>query len=262
MKRILIALAASTVLTTSAWAETIGVSMALFDDNFLTVLRNGMDEYAKTLDGVEVQIEDAGNDVAKQLDQIKNFIASGVDAKGFNVGAYAGIGAAVGPYAMVAVKHDWVDLDVHSPTFAVPNINAVNTGADVELGWRGSLVALSFDVNAGLSVVRTRIDDFAIAGTDFQFGGSTSTRGRLGGRATFNGPFRPFAEARLFHEFGEPGGLRVISGDAEDKLDIAGRGSWARIEAGVGGGNDRALLSAWADLGDREGWGLRAGFKF
>lgn len=189
-------------------------------------------------------------------------IASGVDAKGFNVGAYAGIGAAVGPYAMVAVKHDWVDLDVHSPTFAVPNINAVNTGADVELGWRGSLVALSFDVNAGLSVVRTRIDDFAIAGTDFQFGSSTSTRGRLGGRATFNGPFRPFAEARLFHEFGEPGGLRVISGDAEDKLDIAGRGSWARIEAGVGGGNDRALLSAWADLGDREGWGLRAGFKF
>lgn len=80
MKRLLIAFAASTVLTTSAWAENIGVSMALFDDNFLTVLRNGMEEYAKTLDGVEVQIEDAGNDVAKQLDQIKNFIASGVDA--------------------------------------------------------------------------------------------------------------------------------------------------------------------------------------
>ena len=30
--------------------------------------------------GVTVQIEDAGNDVAKQLDQIKNFAASGVDA--------------------------------------------------------------------------------------------------------------------------------------------------------------------------------------
>ena len=27
-------------------AENIGVSMALFDDNFLTVLRNGMQEYA------------------------------------------------------------------------------------------------------------------------------------------------------------------------------------------------------------------------
>jgi inositol transport system substrate-binding protein len=54
--------------------------MARFDDNFLTVLRNGMAEYAKTLDGVDLQIEDAGNDVAKQLDQINNFVASGVDA--------------------------------------------------------------------------------------------------------------------------------------------------------------------------------------
>lgn len=68
------------LLATTASAETIGVSMALFDDNFLTVLRNGMEEYAATLDGVELQVEDAGNDVGKQLDQINNFIAAGVDA--------------------------------------------------------------------------------------------------------------------------------------------------------------------------------------
>jgi inositol transport system substrate-binding protein len=80
MKRFLIALAASTVLTTAAWAENIGVSMALFDDNFLTVLRNGMQDYAKTLDGVTLQVEDAQNDVGKQLNQIQNFVASGVDA--------------------------------------------------------------------------------------------------------------------------------------------------------------------------------------
>ena len=61
-------------------AQNVGVSMALFDDNFLTVLRNGMVDYAKTLDGVNLQVEDAQNDVAKQLDQIKNFVASGVDA--------------------------------------------------------------------------------------------------------------------------------------------------------------------------------------
>jgi inositol transport system substrate-binding protein len=54
--------------------------MALFDDNFLTVLRNGLVEYAGTLDGVDIQVEDAQNDVAKQLDQINNFVASGVDA--------------------------------------------------------------------------------------------------------------------------------------------------------------------------------------
>lgn len=68
------------LMTTTAMAETVGVSMALFDDNFLTVLRNGIDTYAATLDGVTVQIEDAQNDVSKQLDQINNFIASGVDA--------------------------------------------------------------------------------------------------------------------------------------------------------------------------------------
>ena len=61
-------------------AENVAVSMARFDDNFLTVLRNGMIDYGKTLDGVNLQVEDAQNDVAKQLDQIKNFVASGVDA--------------------------------------------------------------------------------------------------------------------------------------------------------------------------------------
>jgi ABC-type sugar transport system substrate-binding protein len=67
-------------MSTSALAENIGVSMALFDDNFLTVLRNGMIDYAKTLDGVTLQVEDAQNDVAKQQSQIQNFIAAGVDA--------------------------------------------------------------------------------------------------------------------------------------------------------------------------------------
>lgn len=80
MKKTLTAAALATLMSTSAMAESIGVSMALFDDNFLTVLRNGMQEYADGQDGVDIQIEDAQNDVARQLDQINNFIASGVDA--------------------------------------------------------------------------------------------------------------------------------------------------------------------------------------
>jgi inositol transport system substrate-binding protein len=67
------------LMTSTAHATKVGVSMALFDDNFLTVLRNGIQAYADK-NGIEVQIEDAQNDVAKQLDQIKNFAASGVDA--------------------------------------------------------------------------------------------------------------------------------------------------------------------------------------
>ncbi|SPH25070.1 D-galactose-binding periplasmic protein [Defluviimonas aquaemixtae] len=80
MKKTLTAAALASLLSTSAMAETIGVSMALFDDNFLTVLRNGIQELAEGMDDVEVQIEDAQNDVARQLDQINNFVASGVDA--------------------------------------------------------------------------------------------------------------------------------------------------------------------------------------
>ena len=79
MKKTLLAATAVSLLSTTAMAETVGVSMALFDDNFLTVLRNGMQSYADE-NGIDVQIEDAQNDVAKQLDQINNFIASGVDA--------------------------------------------------------------------------------------------------------------------------------------------------------------------------------------
>jgi len=83
VRKILMGAIAATVMTGVAGvakAETIGVTMALFDDNFLTVLRNGMIDYAGTLDGVEVQVEDAQNDVGRQLNQIENFIASGVDA--------------------------------------------------------------------------------------------------------------------------------------------------------------------------------------
>ncbi|MEG9862703.1 MAG: sugar ABC transporter substrate-binding protein [Parvularculales bacterium] len=80
MKKTILAAATASLIATSAMAETVGVTMALFDDNFLTVLRNGIQEFADDTNGVDVQIEDAQNDVARQLDQINNFIASGVDA--------------------------------------------------------------------------------------------------------------------------------------------------------------------------------------
>jgi len=80
MRRLLAGVALATLMAQGAAAQNVAVSMARFDDNFLTVLRNGLVEYAGTLDGVEVQVEDAQNDVAKQLDQINNFVASGVDA--------------------------------------------------------------------------------------------------------------------------------------------------------------------------------------
>ena len=62
-------------------AETIGVSMGLLGNNlFQTLIRDGMDKYAKSLNGVTLQVEDAGGDVNRQLDQVRNFIASKVSA--------------------------------------------------------------------------------------------------------------------------------------------------------------------------------------
>lgn len=81
MKKYLLATAtAATLFGGAASAETIGVSMALFDDNWQTVLRNEMLAYAATLDGVTLQMEDGAGDISRQQSQIDNFIASGVDA--------------------------------------------------------------------------------------------------------------------------------------------------------------------------------------
>jgi len=78
--RILYAAVITLITASPALAENIGVSMARFDDYFLTVLRNGMQDHAKSKNGVSLQIEDAQNNASKQLSQIQDFIAQGVDA--------------------------------------------------------------------------------------------------------------------------------------------------------------------------------------
>lgn len=63
----------------TAMAETIAVSMAYFDQNFLTLIRTAIaDEAAKQ--GVTVHFEDAQGDVGRQLNQLESFVAEGVDA--------------------------------------------------------------------------------------------------------------------------------------------------------------------------------------
>ena len=80
MNKTLIAASLAALMATGAVAQEIGASIARFDDNGLTVMRNGMTAHMETLSGVNLQMEDAQDDVARQLDQINNFIASGVDA--------------------------------------------------------------------------------------------------------------------------------------------------------------------------------------
>lgn len=80
MKTFLAAVSAVALMAAAADAETIAVSMQSFDNNFQTLLREGLQSRATEVGGVELQVEDAQTDVAKQLNQVNNFIASGVDA--------------------------------------------------------------------------------------------------------------------------------------------------------------------------------------
>lgn len=68
------------LMSSTVWAQLrIGVSMPTFDDTYLTSLRNAMSQQAKE-QGIELQFEDARNDVVKQLNQVQSFISQKVDA--------------------------------------------------------------------------------------------------------------------------------------------------------------------------------------
>jgi inositol transport system substrate-binding protein len=81
MKRTRVALLAcmSAALCGTGQAASLGVSMALFDDNFLTSVRGSMKARAQQLNAA-IQFEDAQSDIGRQLNQVQNFIAQKVDA--------------------------------------------------------------------------------------------------------------------------------------------------------------------------------------
>jgi len=167
MKRILIALAAATLLSSPAFATKIGVSMDKFDDNFLTVLRNGMSDYAKTLPGVTLQVEDAKDDVSKQLSQVQNFIANGVDAIIVNpvdTSATAAItkAAADAGVPLVYVNREPADVDKLGPKAAFVASNEAESGTLETkqicklLGGKGNILVIEGQLSNQAAVQRTK----------------------------------------------------------------------------------------------------------
>jgi inositol transport system substrate-binding protein len=166
MKRIAIALAAATILCSPAMAAKIGVSMDKFDDNFLTVLRNGISDYAKTQSGVTVQIEDAKDDVSKQLSQVQNFIANKVDAIIVNpvdTSATAAItqAAAEAGVPLVYVNREPSDVDKLGPKAAFVASNEKDSGTlEMQqicklLGGKGAILLISGQLSNQAAVQRT-----------------------------------------------------------------------------------------------------------
>jgi ABC-type sugar transport system substrate-binding protein len=176
MKRIVIALAAATILSSGAMAAKIGVSMAKFDDNFLTVLRNGMSDYAKTQKDVTLQIEDAKNDVSKQLSQMQNFIANKVDAIIVNpvdtsaTAAMTKLAADAG-VPLVYVNRQPADVDALGPKAAFVASNEAESGTLETkeickiLGGKGDILVMEGELSNQAAVQRTK-DIHEVIATD------------------------------------------------------------------------------------------------
>src|ERR1700732_937990 len=76
----MMALALGSIPAQAAAKIKIGVAMALFDDVWLTNVRDAMTKWASSHPDVELTIVDAANDTAKQVGQVENFLAQGMDA--------------------------------------------------------------------------------------------------------------------------------------------------------------------------------------
>jgi inositol transport system substrate-binding protein len=74
------AMAMGSIPAQAADKVKIGVAMAVFDDVWLTYVRDAMTKWAKDHPDVELTIVDAANDSAKQTGQVENFLAQGMNA--------------------------------------------------------------------------------------------------------------------------------------------------------------------------------------
>ncbi|MHC2357206.1 ribose transport system substrate-binding protein [Sinorhizobium meliloti] len=151
----------------SAHAENVGITIARSDSAFLTILRNGMQDQAAKLDGVTVQVEDAQNDTSCQLDQVQNFVSSGVDAiivvavDGDSTPALTKMATDAG-IPIVYANHPPADVDKLPETAAFVGSNEIDSGTLETkevcrlLGGKGAAYVLMGPLNNHSSLTRTK----------------------------------------------------------------------------------------------------------
>jgi len=130
-------------------------------------LRNGMSDYAKTQPGVTLQIEDAKDDVSKQLSQIQNFIANKMDAIIVNpvdtsaTAAMTKLAAEAG-VPLVYVNREPVDVDNLGPKAAFVASNEKDSGTLETkeicrlLGGKGNILVMEGELSNQAAVQRTK----------------------------------------------------------------------------------------------------------
>ena len=195
-----------------------------------------------------------------------NGSAASYNIEGYNYGAYALFGSEAGIYGGVMYKRD--DFDVafidNGRGFGLDLNDAHSDGFDGELGFRTTGDSIKFDLNGGLSWVKTKIDPVNLYGSTFSYDGAESMRGRLGARMILPQAMGAFVGVKVFHEFKDDNeGLLITSGTNNGTLFPESRGTTFRAEAGLGGdARGGPILTVWGDFGDSTGLGVRAGFRF
>lgn len=170
-----LAAAALALSVQAGHADTrVGVSMTSFDNPFLTILLNGVRAEAGRHEGLEIVVEDAQLDVARQLNQVQNMVANGVDAIVVN----AVDGAATPAMTRLAVEAGIPLVYVNHPPAehaAMPSgtsfvgSNEVDSGtmqtrAVCEmLGGTGKVLVLMGPLENEASIIRTRDIEEVIA---------------------------------------------------------------------------------------------------
>ena len=165
MKKFILAAAAVALMSGTAFAGNIGVSMAN-SDTFLTVLRKGIETVAAAANQ-PVQIEIADDDVGKQLSQVQNFIAAKVDAiivNAVDTSATAPMTKAANDagIAIVYVNRQPIDVDALGPKGAFVASNEVDSGTLETkevcklLGGKGDILVMVGDLGNQAAVQRTK----------------------------------------------------------------------------------------------------------
>ena len=162
------ALVGATSISGAALAETrVAVSMTAFDNPFLTIIRDAIGaEAGKTAD-LDVVFEDAQLDVARQLDQVQNFIADGYDAiivnavDGNSTAAITQAATAAG-VPLVYVNHPPGDVDALPEGVSFVGSNEIDSGTMqtqavcAMLGGKGDVLVMMGPLENHSAIIRTK----------------------------------------------------------------------------------------------------------
>ena len=187
----------------------------------------------------------------------------GLKAKGWNIGVYGQFGGITGFHGEFLAKHDRYDAEFDDGAFDGEEFDIKSTGIDGSLGYRFGLGGdANIDASVGLSHVRTKVDDINAFGFNYDIEKLTSTRGRAGLRAVFGGSLAPYVDATVYREFKGDGDIELFDGLNDIDLDTNGKATWVRLEGGLSGNDGPGpILALWGDLGDKQGFGIRAGWR-